>query len=308
MLSRRELALLRAMYLQPTVTAAAASVHMSQPAASALLRDLETRLGFALFSREQRRLQLTTQGRSLIPEVLHALSAMDAVDRLASDIRKGTTMRLTVGAVAIASTMLLPQALVSVRQAHPQVALTVRAGTALEIVDMVVDHRVDLGLVITSAAAVGKRAVKERLAPLSLHAVFHPAHPLARRKAPPTLAAVAALGPIVLSSALPAGLATERAIAAAGLAYHPQMEVTQSYTACEFAAQQLGVAIVETLGARYAQRRGLVARHLLTLEDSELALVSPKDRPLEGAAACLRLALVDGIAQDLSCGASWAGG
>lgn len=297
MLSRRELALLRAMYLHPTVTAAAASVHMSQPAASALLQGLETRLGFALFSREQRRLQLTSQGRALIPEVLHALSAMDAVDRLAGDIRQRATARLSVGAVAIASTMLLPQALVSVRRAHPQVALTVRAGTALEIMDMVVDHRVDLGLVITGTAGVGERVARERLAPLSLHAVFHPAHRLARRKAAPTLAAVVEQGAIVLSSALPAGLATQRAMEAAGLPYHPLMEVTQSYTACEFAAQQLGVAIVETLGARYAQRQGLVARQLLTLEDSELALVSPRDRPLEGAAACLRLALIDGVAR-----------
>jgi DNA-binding transcriptional LysR family regulator len=299
MLSRRELALLRAMYLQPTVTAAAASVHMSQPAASALLRDLETRLGFALFSREQRRLQLTSQGRSLIPEVLHALSAMDAVDRLAGDIRQGATARLSVGAVAITSTMLLPQALVSVRQAHPHVVLTVRSGTALEVIDMVVDHRVDLGLVITGSATVGERVARERLAPLGLHAVFHPAHPLARQPTAPTLEAVAALGPIVLSAALPAGLATQRAMEAAGLPYHPMMEVTQSYTACEFAAQQLGVAIVETLGARYAQRQGLLARHLLTLEDSELALVYPKDRPLEGAALCLRAALMEGLASFL---------
>jgi hypothetical protein len=55
------------------------------------------------------------------------------------------------------------------------------------------------------------------------------------------------------------------------------MEVTQSYTACEFAAQQLGVAIVEPL------------------EDSQLALVYPKDRPLEGAALCLRAALMEGL-------------
>lgn len=293
MLNRREMALLRAMYQHPTVTAAAASVHMSQPAASALLQGLETRLGFALFSRNQRRLQLTSQARALVPEVLNALSAMDAVDRLAADIRKGATARLNVGAVAVAATMLLPQALVSVRRAHPQVALTVRAGTALEIMDMAADHRIDLGIVITGSAMVSERIVKERLAPLSLHAVFHPDHPRARGEAALTLAEVAALGLIVLSPALPAGLATQQAMAAAGLDYRPLMEVSQSFTACEFAAQRLGVAIVETLGARYAQRQGLVARQLLTLHDEALALVCPRDKPLEGAGLSLRQALVE---------------
>ncbi|HCQ49711.1 MAG TPA: LysR family transcriptional regulator, partial [Achromobacter sp.] len=131
MFHRRELLLLRAMYRHDTVTAAAASVNMTQPAASALLRDMETRLGFALFSRENRRLHLTSQGRALIPEVLNALAGIEAVDRLAVDIRQGALARLDVGAVAIAASSLLPAAMAGMRRAHPAVAVTVRAGTAL---------------------------------------------------------------------------------------------------------------------------------------------------------------------------------
>ena len=296
MLSRRELSLLRAMYLHTTVTEAAASVHMTQPAASALLRGLETRLGFALFSRDNRRLQLTSQARSLIPEVLNALTAMDAVDRLASDIRQGAAARLNIGAVAIASSMLLPQALARVRKDFPDVAVTVRAGTALEIMDMAVDHRIDLGIVITGTTTLAERVAKERLSKLSLYAIFHPDHPRARVAKPITLSELSQLGPIVLSVALPAGLATKQAMEAQGLEYRPMMEVAQSFTACEFAGSGLGVAIVETLGARYAQRQGLVARHVLRLADSELAMVHPKDKPLEGASQSLRDAIFELVA------------
>lgn len=289
MLSRRELDLLRAMYLHGTVTSAAASVHMTQPAASALLRGLEARLGFALFSRDRRRLQLTSQGRSLMPEVLQAVSAMDAVDRLAADIRQGSTARLTVGAVAMASAMLLPRALASVRGAHPHLALAIRAGTALDIIEMVADHRVDLGVVINVTGRVDDRVVSERVARLGLHAVLHPDHPAVRD----TLALhdIADLGLIVLSPALPAGLATKSALVAAGLGDRPVMEVAQSFTACEFAGQGLGIGIVETLGARYAQERGLLTRRLLELTDTELAVVHRRDRPLAGASLHLRQAL-----------------
>ncbi|MDA8456923.1 LysR family transcriptional regulator [Acidovorax sp. GBBC 3334] len=277
------------MYQQGTVTAAAASIPMTQPAASALLRDMETRLGFALFSREHRRLRLTSQGRALIPEVLNALSGIEAVDRLAGNIRKGARDRLTVGAVSVASSMLLPQALVSVRQAYPDITFAVRAGSALEIVEMAVDHRIDLGIVIGSSAP-DERVFKEQLAAVCLFAVLHPAHPRAKARRL-ILDEVTGLGLIALSPTLPAGLATQQAILKSGLEYRPLMEVAQSFTACELAGQRLGVAVVESLGARYAHRMGLVVKPILTMEDSELAIVAPKDRPLEGAALYLSNAL-----------------
>lgn len=291
MLSRRELGLLRAIYLHGTVTAAADAVHMSQPAASAVLQGMETRLGFALFSRDRRRLRLTTQGRALMPEVLQAMAAMDAVDRLAGDIRKGGTARLSVGAVAIVSAVLLPAALASVRRGFPDLALAVRAGTALEVMEMVADHRVDLGVVITGSQPVGERLRLTRIAPLGLHAVFHPSHPLATASELPGLPALSAQGLVVLAPALPAGLATQAALATAGLQDQPVIEVFQSFTACEFAGEGLGVAIVESLGARYAQSRGLVARPLPLRPDLQLALVHAADRALEGGALALQRAL-----------------
>lgn len=291
MFNRRELLLLRAMYRHDTVTAAAASVNMTQPAASALLRDMETRLGFALFSRENRRLHLTSQGRALIPEVLNALAGIEAVDRLAVDIRQGALARLDVGAVAIAASSLLPPALAGMRQAHPTVAVTVRAGTALEIIEMAVDHRIDLGIIIGAPSDID-RVSSLRLAPLSLHAVMAQDHPWAQQSAL-TLEQVANAGPIVLAPALPAGRATRQALEARGLPYKPIIEVAQSSAACALAAQGLGVAIVESLGAQYAERQGLVARQLLSLEDPVLAVVWSKDRAMSGPAQLLR----DGLAE-----------
>ena len=291
MFSRRELLLLRAMYRHDTVTAAAASVNMTQPAASALLRDTETRLGFALFSRENRRLHLTSQGRSLIPEVLNALAGIEAVDRLAVDIRQGALARLDVGAVAIAASSLLPPAMAGMRRAHPAVAVTVRAGTALEIIEMAVDHRIDLGIIIGSPPDID-RVSSLRLAPLGLHAVMPRDHPWARQPTL-TLEEVAAAGPIVLAPALPAGRATRQALEAGGLPYRPIIEAAQSSAACALAAQGLGVAIVESLGAHYAERLGLVARHLLALEDPVLAVVWSRDRAMSAPAQLLQEGLAE---------------
>lgn len=293
MLNRRELTLLRAMYQCTTVTAAAQAVHMSQPAASALLRDMETRVGFALFRRDNRRLHLTAQGRAMIPEVLHALTGMEAVDRLASQIRDGVNDRLVVGAVAVTASMLLPPALVEVRGAYPDVKFSVRTGSGLDIVEMAVDHRIDIGVVIGSSVP-DERVHQEQIAPVSLHAVLRPDHPLARTRRL-SLEAVAAAGLIGLSTSLPAGAATRQALLRAGWEYEPVMEVGQSFTACEMAGQGLGIAIVETLGARYAQRQGLIAKRLMTVEDMAISLVAPRDRPLHGAGLGLKQALVNAM-------------
>ncbi|EFF75528.1 LysR family transcriptional regulator [Achromobacter piechaudii] len=291
MFNRRELLLLRAMYRQDTVTAAAASVNMTQPAASALLRDMEIRLGFALFSRENRRLHLTSQGRALIPEVLNALAGIEAVDRLAVDIRQGALARLDVAAVAIAASSLLPPAMARMRQAHPAVAVTVRAGTALEIIEMAVDHRIDLGIIIGSPPDID-RVGSLRLAPLGLHAVMRKDHPWAQRESL-TLEEAATAGPIVLAPALPAGRATRQALEARGLPYRPIIEVAQSSTACALAAQGLGVAIVESLGAHYAERLGLATRPLISLEDPVLAVVWSRDRAMSAPARLLQEGLAD---------------
>ncbi|MCC3262491.1 LysR family transcriptional regulator, partial [Paenibacillus polymyxa] len=58
-MNKREMALFEAVGRTGSVTLAAAATGMSQPAASAMLKSLEDKLGFALFSREKRRLALT---------------------------------------------------------------------------------------------------------------------------------------------------------------------------------------------------------------------------------------------------------
>lgn len=277
------------MYRHGTVTAAASSINMTQPAASALLRDMESRLGFALFSRMNRRLRLTSQGHALMPEVFNALAGIEAVDKLAGDIRQGATTRLVIGAVAITASSLLPAGLACMRQKHPDVAVTLRAGTALEIIEMAVDHRIDMGIIV-SAEECQKRVASSKLAPLSLCAVMRDDHPWARRPAL-SLEMVVNSRPIVLGTALPAGRATKEEIEMRGLPYRPLIEVAQSSAACALAAEGLGVAIVESLGARYAERQGLVSRQLLTLNSLSLMMVWPQDRVMSAAAESLLLCM-----------------
>jgi DNA-binding transcriptional LysR family regulator len=80
-----------------TVSAAAESLHVTQPALSRQLRQLERPLGVSLFDRALGRLRLSAAGRALLPSVRDLLA--DA-DRLAQTLATGRLDRLTVAAPA----------------------------------------------------------------------------------------------------------------------------------------------------------------------------------------------------------------
>lgn len=67
-------------------THAAARLHMSQPALSAQIRELERRLGFALFERTSRRVAVTHQGGLLLPYAKRLVGEVALINRAAREI------------------------------------------------------------------------------------------------------------------------------------------------------------------------------------------------------------------------------
>ena len=68
------------------VTQAAAALNMTQPAASAAIHALETRLGTALFNRVGRRLELTEVGTVLLPEAKVVLAKVAQAEQSLTEL------------------------------------------------------------------------------------------------------------------------------------------------------------------------------------------------------------------------------
>lgn len=77
---------------------AAERLNLTQPALSAQLRQLETRLGLALFDRSTRRVDLTTAGVSLLGPARALLAESNRFSDLASQLRNRRRARLIFGA------------------------------------------------------------------------------------------------------------------------------------------------------------------------------------------------------------------
>ena len=255
-----------------SVTGAAQSLGMSQPAASAMLRKMEDGLGYSLFSRRRRRLELTPNGRALLPGVVHALAALDSVERLADGLGRGGYRRLVIGAVPVVGASILPPLIASLKAERPEVSVSLISGTALEVGDMVLDQRLDLGVIFGTPPS--EHVASQSLALLDLYCLMPRDHPYCARR-DVSVDDLAATPYVAHSRRLPLGALTAQALEQGGHRFEPSVEVAQFSAACAFVEAGCGITVVEALTALYAERLGLVARPFRYPSDLSLTVIWP---------------------------------
>ncbi|MEV7192437.1 LysR family transcriptional regulator [Streptomyces sp. NPDC093510] len=125
---------------------AAEVLHLSQPALSETLRNLERELGVELLERKRSGAKISDQGRELLP---HIAGVLDAVDRLrqAADEQYQVSRRLRLGTVSAATVTLLTPAIREFRAAHPSTQVEVVADRQDGIQRHLTEGGFDLGLV-----------------------------------------------------------------------------------------------------------------------------------------------------------------
>src|SRR5499433_1980805 len=102
-----------------TVIEAAGLMHLSQPAVSRLVGDLEANLGYALFARVKGRLAPTDEAHVLYAEVQRAFIGLDQITHTALDIRTHQVGRIRLIAMPALSDGALPPASSAFLLANP---------------------------------------------------------------------------------------------------------------------------------------------------------------------------------------------
>ncbi|RPE81762.1 LysR substrate-binding domain-containing protein [Vulcaniibacterium tengchongense] len=177
-ISPRQLEVFVAIALSGSVRAAAERLHLTQPAASMALSELERLLGEPLFDRRLRRLHLNAHGRRLLPLAQEILERMQEFGRGSG----GAVLRgeLRLGASNTVGNYLVGDLLGGFVAAHPQVAVKLHVDNTAAIVAGVLDYSLDLGCVEGSAAHPDLELLPWRDDRLCVCAP--PSHPLAQRR------------------------------------------------------------------------------------------------------------------------------
>lgn len=156
---------------------AAERLHLSQPAVSKTLAELEELVGARLMDRGRFGARLTRDGQSFLDHALSVLEALEGARRAVQD-NEGVHETVMVGALPTVAPDLLPEALGLFRGIWPQARVDVQIGANAPLLEKLRSGEVDfvLGRMADPAAVVGLSFELLYVEPLV--AVARPDHPL----------------------------------------------------------------------------------------------------------------------------------
>jgi LysR family transcriptional regulator, low CO2-responsive transcriptional regulator len=153
----------------------AEELHLSPPAVSMQIKELEDQVGLPLFDRGARSVSLTVTGEYLLVHVKKVLATLkDAEDQIAR-FRGLTAGRLAVGMVSTAK-YYLPQLLARFHAEHPGVDIRLLVGNREQLVAWITDNECDLAVMGRPPQELATRA--ESFAAHPHVVVAPPGHPL----------------------------------------------------------------------------------------------------------------------------------
>lgn len=129
------------------MTRAADALNITQSAASAAIRALESRHGVALFHRVGRRIELTPAGRVFLEEARAVLARAGAAERVLADMGGLVRGTLAVQASQTIASYWLPAHLVRFRAAFPGIDVHLAVGNTARVARGVADGAAELGFV-----------------------------------------------------------------------------------------------------------------------------------------------------------------
>lgn len=180
-------------------TKAAARLNISQSAVSEQVRLLEEEIGFSLFRRTSRGIELTEQGRTFLYEAERVASDLLSLSDTARRLRGAPSDTLTVGIGSGMAQMFMPRLFGNLKTILPGVRLEILTAPTRTIFDDLHEERLDAGIAIESDPdRVPAGLVFDRLTDAEMALIVHPKHPLARTRQPVDVGKLLA-EPIVMS-------------------------------------------------------------------------------------------------------------
>lgn len=146
MINRNHLALFRAVAEAGGFSRAAAVIHVSQPAISMQVAELEESFGTPLFDRLPRGVRLTDAGRTLLGYAQRIAVLEGEAERAMRELRGLERGRLALGASKTIGGYLLPAVLGEFRRLHPAVELQLVIANTEAIKTQLIDGALDLAL------------------------------------------------------------------------------------------------------------------------------------------------------------------
>ena len=250
---------------------AAGELHLSQPAVSRAVQELERQLGTPLLDRTGRRMVATSAGRVLYDHAVQLFAVERSAEVALAELDGLAGGQLAIGASTTIGIYLLPSLLGEFHRRYPRVGLFLDIGNTGQIVERLRTTPLDLAFVEGPAAGTDLRVEAWRDDELAV--ISAPDDPLATRQ-PVPLGSLAGAPFILREPGSGTREVVEAAVRSRGIEVRIAMELGSTEAIKQAVAARLGVSIVSTATISQELQLG----RLVTLDVPELRILRPLNR------------------------------
>jgi DNA-binding transcriptional LysR family regulator len=273
MIRFRQIEAFRSLIMTGTSVGAARAMHVTQPAISRLIADLEADLGFPLFSRAGGRLNPTTAGLRFFKSVEENFLGLERLKQVADMIREEASEGLTVACGPVLASTLLPPVIADFVERHPGVPIRVDSVKLPEVLSTLQNHKADVAISLAFPSVAGIEVEK------LMHAAGQCAMPSTHRLAKKKLVNAKDLRGERIIGWLPNSrqpYEAEQSVFATGEERTNYTVLTDTaHTRYAMVAGGLGLSIVEPFAAKVWRAHGVVVRPFDGAVDYEYVLSYP---------------------------------
>jgi DNA-binding transcriptional LysR family regulator len=257
---------------------AAAHLHLTQPAVSLQIKQLERRLGVSLIERIGRRAMPTAAGTELLAHVRRIDGALaDALEAMAGHAMT-VAGRVRLGTGGTACTYLLPPLLRDLRRRFPSLEIVVSTGNTGDHLKALEDNAIDVGLL--TLPAPGRALQVTPVLEDEFVAIF-----AAGEESIPATATPAAMARLPVVFEDPGSTSrdiVEAWFLRAGRRVKPVMELGHVEATKRLVSAGLGCSILPRMAVIGDGRRdGILVRPLMPKLSRRLGVVLRRDKPLQ---------------------------
>ncbi|MBE9488408.1 MAG: LysR family transcriptional regulator, partial [Bacteroidetes bacterium] len=128
-------------------TKAGNELHISQPAISQHIKELENLYNIQLFERTKNTISLTPQGKTFLSYAIEIDSKYQELEFEINIMAQKNSGKLSIGASTTISQYLLPSIIAKYMARFPEIQLSVLSGNSEQIEELLLEHKVDLGII-----------------------------------------------------------------------------------------------------------------------------------------------------------------
>lgn len=286
----RHIELFEAIRATGSLSRAALTLHISQPAASKMLAHAEAQVGFKLFERLKGRLHATREAEILAPEIARLSRDLEGVRKLAANLRHHPQGHLRLGCAPSLGLGIIPRAAGISRARQPDITFSIHTHHTGELIAGLLAREIDMAVTYEPPAHPGIARID-----LDRSEMVYVSRETGT--APVSLASVRADNLISMDPQDPLGSLLQAALADHGTSLGTALRVQTHYMACAMVEAGCGDAIVDAYSAQGVSRPSLSIRRLDPPVHFHIGALVHADDPLSslhhGFVECLRTACAE---------------